>query len=77
MALRALHKGLVKMEKARLPKPSPFVLLYGSFDAWVEQYVLPDIEAGKLDRRSLPRCALGRQTAHGTARMLADGNLLN
>ena len=49
MALRALHKRLAKMERARLPKPSPFVLLYGSFDAWVEEHVLPDIEAGKLD----------------------------
>lgn len=33
-----------------MPRPSPFVLTYGSFDQFVEQHVLPGIEAGALCR---------------------------
>ncbi len=50
MSLRALQKRLAKLEDAEKPKPSPFTLLYGSFDAWVEQGVLPGIESGALAR---------------------------
>ena len=32
-----------------MPVRSPFVIAFGSFDAWVERDVLPDIESGKLD----------------------------
>jgi hypothetical protein len=52
MGLRALHKRVAKMEKAEQPKPSPLVLLFGSFDQFAEQ-VLPGIEAGVLDRRDM------------------------
>lgn len=49
-AVRALQKRVARIEQAALPKPSPFVLAYGSFDRFVESKVLPDIEAGLLDR---------------------------
>lgn len=32
-----------------MPKPSPFVVYFGSFDAWVERDVLPGIESGALE----------------------------
>lgn len=48
MSLRALQKRLAKLEDAGKPRPSPFAVLYGSFDAWVEQEVLPGVESGAL-----------------------------
>lgn len=33
-----------------MPQPSPFTLIYGSFDKFVEQLILPGIESGSLDR---------------------------
>ncbi|MGD9664720.1 MAG: hypothetical protein AB7U34_05900 [Novosphingobium sp.] len=51
--IRALHKRLVKLEDAGNPRPSPFTVLYGSFDVWVEREVLPGIESGALDRRDM------------------------
>ena len=53
MGLRALTRRIGRLEKATKPTPSPFVLLYGSFDNWVEREVLPGIESGKLDRRDM------------------------
>ena len=50
MSLRALQKRLAKLEDAEKPRPSPFAVLYGSFDAWVELEVLPGIESGALAR---------------------------
>lgn len=47
--IRALQKRLGKLEDARKPRPSPFTVWYGSFDAWVESEVLPGIEGGALD----------------------------
>jgi hypothetical protein len=49
-AVRALQKRLVRIERAALPKPSPFTTAFGSFDTWVERQVLPGIETGLLDR---------------------------
>jgi len=37
------------MEKAGKPRPSPFTVWFGSFDAWVESRILPGIESGALD----------------------------
>lgn len=37
------------MEEGGKPRPSPFALWYGSFDAWVESQILPGIESGALD----------------------------
>ncbi len=36
-----------------MPVPSPFTVAFGSFDAWVEHHVLPDIESGKLEARDM------------------------
>lgn len=38
-----------RIEKAEKPKPSLIAIWYGSFDAWVENQVLPDFESGALD----------------------------
>jgi hypothetical protein len=46
--IRALQKRAAKLEKADMPTPSPFAQWFGSFDAWVEQEVLPEIESGAL-----------------------------
>ncbi|WP_145201161.1 hypothetical protein [Sphingobium sp. B2] len=51
--IRALHKRLVKLEDAGKPRPSPFTVLYGSFDAWVEREVLPGIQSGALDQQDM------------------------
>lgn len=47
MSLRALERRVAKIEKGRKPRPSPFVLLYGSFDAFVDE-AYRDAVAGKL-----------------------------
>lgn len=47
--IRALQKRLVKLEAAGKPKSSPIAVWYGSFDAWVEQAVLPGVESGALE----------------------------
>ncbi|WP_448501914.1 hypothetical protein [Sphingomonas sp.] len=46
--IRALQKRMARLEDAGKPRPSPFTVLYGSFDAWVEQDVLPGVESGAL-----------------------------
>lgn len=38
------------MEREGKPRPSPFVVMFGSFDLFVEMMVLPEIEVGALDR---------------------------
>lgn len=51
--IRSLQKRTAKLEDARKPRPSPFTLLFGSFDEWVEREVLPGIESGALDQRDM------------------------
>ena len=46
--IRALQKRMAKLEDAEKPRPSPFTVLFGSFDAWVEREVLPGVESGAL-----------------------------
>jgi len=46
--IRALQKRMARLEDAEKPTPSPFVQWFGSFDAWVEQEVLPGVESGAL-----------------------------
>ena len=48
-AVRALQKRVARIERASMPRPSPFALAYGSFDQFVEQQILPGIEIGTLD----------------------------
>lgn len=47
--IRALQRRAAKLEVAGKPKPSPIAVWYGSFDAWVEQAVLPGVEGGTLE----------------------------
>jgi len=51
--IRALQRRIKRIEEAEKPRPSPFTLLFGSFDAWVERDVLPGIESGTLDRADM------------------------
>jgi len=53
MSLRALQRRVKRIEEVRKPRPSPFTRWYGSFDAWVEEKVLPDIESEALDGRDM------------------------
>jgi hypothetical protein len=46
--IRALQKRIARLEDAGKPKPSLIAVWYGSFDAWVEQDVLPGVESGAL-----------------------------
>jgi hypothetical protein len=39
----------MRMEEAGKPRPSLIATWYGSFDAWVEQAVLPGVERGALE----------------------------
>lgn len=47
MSLRALERRVAKIEKGRKPRPSPFVLLYGSFDAFIDAGYA-EVNAGTL-----------------------------
>lgn len=49
MNVRALQRRVKRLETGAKPKPSPFTIWFGSFDAWVEKEVLPGIESGALD----------------------------
>lgn len=50
MNLRALQRRVKRMEDAGKPRQSPLAIWFGSFDAWVENDILPAIETGALDR---------------------------
>lgn len=53
VAVRALTRRLAKLERASRPRPSPFTMLYGSIDSFVDEHIIPDIEAGKLDCKDM------------------------
>lgn len=48
-AVRALSRRVVRLEHAAKARPSPFVVIYGSFNLFVEVAILPGIESGALD----------------------------
>ena len=52
-AVRALSRRVARMEREGKPRPSPFVVMFGSFDLFVEIAVLPGIEAGHLSRADM------------------------
>ena len=52
-AVRALSRRVVKLEHAGKPRRSPLVILYGSFDLFVEIAILPGIESGALERADM------------------------
>lgn len=47
-AVRALQKRVARLERAGRPRPSPFVIAFGSFDRFVEIVVIPGIERHEL-----------------------------
>jgi len=47
--IRALRERMANLENAEKPRPSPFAVLFGSFDAWGEREVLP----GALNERDM------------------------
>lgn len=49
MALRALQKRVVKLERAAMARPSPFTIWFGSIDVFINVCVIPEIAEGKLD----------------------------
>lgn len=67
-SVRALQKRVARLERAGKPRPSPFVLWFGTFDLFVEVAILPDIEGGVLDRADMIDvvAALRRWEADGT-----------
>lgn len=65
MTLRALQKRVVKLERAGKPRPSPFTVWFGSIDLYVEKCVMPDIEAGLVDREYLELVFAVRQWETG------------
>ena len=48
-AVRALAKRVARLEQAGKPRPSPFVIFYGSFDAFADT-VLPGYLDGTYDK---------------------------
>lgn len=67
-AVRALSRRVGRMVRAGKPRPSPFVVMFGSFGAWVELEVLPDIEVGHLSQADMVHvvAALRRWEDNGT-----------
>lgn len=67
-AVRALSRRVVRLEHAAKARPSPFVIIYGSFDLFVEVAILPGIERGALDRTDMTDivASLRRWEADGT-----------
>jgi hypothetical protein len=51
--IQALQKRMSNLEDAEKPRPSPFAVLFGSFDAWIEREVLPGVESGALNERDM------------------------
>jgi len=49
VAVRALQCRVAKLERAGRPRPSPFVIWYGSFDNFVTAAIWPGIRSGALD----------------------------
>ena len=52
-AVRALSRRTARLERAGKLRPSPIVLMFGSFDEFVERQIYPGIDGGALDRRDM------------------------
>ncbi|WP_323801186.1 hypothetical protein [Parasphingorhabdus sp.] len=49
MTFRALQRRVEKLETVRKPRPSPFVIWFGSLDAFVDTFLVPGIQSGLFD----------------------------
>lgn len=70
MSLRALQRRVAKIEKGRKPRPSPFVIMCGSFEEFADATYAEVIE-GKLDRQFLHILDTLREWEAGGTWMLA------
>lgn len=52
-SVRALQKRVGRLERSGKLRPSPIVVMFGTFDRFVEVLVLPGIESGGFDRRDM------------------------
>jgi hypothetical protein len=52
MSLRTLHRRVANLEKASQPIRSPFVIWYGSFEAFADE-TYAEIRDGKLDQTEM------------------------
>lgn len=52
MSLRNLQRRVAKLEKAGKPRPSPIVIAYGTFEAFVEA-TYKEIREGQLDQADM------------------------
>lgn len=52
-SFRALSSRLAKLERARLPKPSPFTTYFGSLDAFADTVIIPGIRSGTLSKNDM------------------------
>ena len=52
-AVRALQRRVSKLEQINKPRPSPFVLMYGSFNRFVEVAISPGVLDGSFDRQDM------------------------
>ena len=48
VAVRAFQRRVAKLEQVGKPRRSPLVILYGSFDNFVETAIWPGIRSGAL-----------------------------
>lgn len=53
VAVRALQRRVGRLEKIGKSRPSPFVLMYGSFNRFVEVVISPGVLNGSLDRQDM------------------------
>ena len=68
VAVRALQRRVVKLERAGKPRPSPLVRWYGSFDNFVNVAIRPGYSDGTLDQKDILEivAALRRWETDGT-----------
>lgn len=53
VSIRAFQNRVEKLERADMPQRSPFALMYGSFDKFVEVAIRPGVLDGSLDRQDM------------------------
>ncbi len=68
--IRALQRRVAKLETARKPRPSPIVIMCGSFDQFADT-AYAEVEAGKLAGDFLPILDILRDWEAGGVWVLA------
>jgi len=53
VAVRALQRRMLKLEKASNPRPSPFSVWFGSIDVLVDTFIIPGIQNRLFDGREM------------------------